>query len=292
VGGRERVGLIRPFDVPANGLRFRGHTAGDDGRELVLLLHGFPQPAASWNDQIAALADGGYRAVAPDQRGYSPGARPGEVRQYAMDHLVADAMAIADAFDAPRFHLVGHDWGGAVGWAAAAAHPERVASLTVVSTPHPRALAGALFSSLQGLRSLYAGFFQVPRVPELLLSARQYGVLRQLLERPGLPPASAEEAVAAMAEPGALTAALNWYRAAGRGGLGRTEAVTVPTLYVWSSADAALGRQAAESTARFVTGPYRFEVLEGVSHWVLDERPAELNRMLLDHVRSHPAAAA
>jgi pimeloyl-ACP methyl ester carboxylesterase len=177
-----------------------------------VLLHGFPQTAACWIGVAETLAAVGYRMLAPNQRGYSPGARPAAVRAHRMPELVADVLALAE--EAARFHLVGHDWGGAVAWALAGRHPERVATLTSVSTPHPRAFAAALLTGGQLPHSAYIGCFRIPRLPELVLGARGSCRLRFLLARSGLGPAWADSYARALAEPGALSAALAWYRAA------------------------------------------------------------------------------
>ena len=193
--------------LQARGLVFDVLAAGDPAGESVLLLHGFPQTAACWTQLAGALAGAGYRALAPDQRGYSPGARPAAVRDYQMPELVADALALADWAGAKRFHLLGHDWGGVVAWHLAAQHPDRVATLTAVSTPHPRAFTAALRASAQPLRSAYIAFFRTPRLPELALGARGMAGLRLLLVRSGLGPEWAEVYASALAEPGALAAA-------------------------------------------------------------------------------------
>jgi pimeloyl-ACP methyl ester carboxylesterase len=277
--------------LQARGLVFDVLAAGDPAGEPVLLLHGFPQTAACWTQLAEALADAGYRALAPDQRGYSPGARPAAVRDYRMPELVADALALADRAGVGRFHLVGHDWGGAVAWHLAARHPERVATLTAVSTPHPRAMAAALRASTQPLRSAYIAFFRTPRLPELVLGARELAGLRLVLTRSGLGPASAEAYARALAGPGALAAALAWYRAAGPSSL-RTPAVTVPTCHLWGSADPALGRRATEATARWVTGPYHLQVLAGAGHWLPEQHAAELAGLVLGHLRQWPIGRA
>jgi pimeloyl-ACP methyl ester carboxylesterase len=253
----------------------------------ALLLHGFPGTGETWSAQVAALEAEGFRAVAPDQRGYAASNRPSDRDAYRLDALVADALAFIDATGDDAVHLVGHDWGGAVAWALAARHPERVRSLTVVSTPHPGAFRRSLLGT-QLLRSGYMAFFRTPWLPERLMLAGDGAVLRTMLERSGLPHDAAVRYVERMREPGALTAALNWYRAlspsSGSSAIGR---ITVPTLYVWSTRDAALGRAAAERTRDWVDGPYRFEVLEGVSHWIPETAPDRLNRLLLEHVTSH-----
>lgn len=204
-----------------------------------------------------------------------------------MDALVADALGVIDASGSSQVHLVGHDWGGGVAWALAARHPDRLRSLTVVSTPHPGAMRRSFVGS-QLLRSWYMVFFQLPWLPERLLSARDGAALRRSLERSGLPPDLAARYTARMLEPGALTAALNWYRAlplsSPSSAIGR---ITVPTLFVWSTGDVALGRAAAERTRDWVDAPYRFEVLAGVSHWIPETAPERVNALLVDHITAN-----
>ena len=229
--------------LAAGGLTFDALVAGEATDEPVVLLHGFPETSRCWRPQLAALAAAGFRGLAPDQRGYSPGARPQGTGSYRLGHLVADVLALADLAGMERFHVVGHDWGGMVAWALASAHPERLRTLAVVSTPHPRALAGVLPRSTQLLRSSYIGLFRVPVVAEAVLLAAGGAVLRQLLVRTGLPAPFADDYVAAMRRPGALTPALAWYRANG-GSLARDVGpARVRTLFVWGSRDVPLGRR-------------------------------------------------
>ena len=261
------------------GLTFDAFVAGPDDGEVVLLLHGFPQHSTMWLPQLEALAGAGFRAVAFDQRGYSPRARPAEVQDYRIGHLVEDALAVAG----PRpFHVVGHDWGGIVGWHLAARHPERIRTLTALSVPHPLAFATALAlpRSDQRQQSGYVAFFQMKDVAEDLLLNGGLAAMLAASAYPG----DIEERVRAMSEPGLLTAALNWYRAINFDLLRDVGHVAVPTLYVWSTGDVALAREGAEATARHVDGPYRFEVLTGVSHWIPEEVPDVLNRFLLEHL--------
>jgi pimeloyl-ACP methyl ester carboxylesterase len=266
----------------ARGLVFDALAAGPPTGEPVVLLHGFPQTAACWIQVAETLAAAGYRVLAPDQRGYSPGARPAAVRAYRMPELVADVLVLAEAAGAARFHLVGHDWGGAVAWALAGQHPEQVATLTSVSTPHPRALAAALLTSGQLLRSAYIGFFRIPGCLSSCWGLADRG-LRFLLARSGLGPAWANSYARALAEPGALAAALAWYRAAIPFGMA-VPRVPVPTRYVWGSGDPALGRRAATTTGRWVAGPYRLDVLEGAGHWLPENHPEELAELLREHL--------
>jgi pimeloyl-ACP methyl ester carboxylesterase len=270
--------------VRLRGLDFDVRTDGDPAGEPVVLLHGFPAHAGCWDRLRPGLVEAGYRVIAPDQRGYSPGARPAGRRAYPGAELAADVLALLDGLGLDRVHLVGHDWGGSVAWRVAATAPDRLRTLTAVSTPHPQALARSFVTSLQGVRSWYIGLAQLPAVPERLLLAAGGRPLVQALLRSGLPAATAEDYVARMRPPGALTAALNWYRAVpyDRGGDGR---IATPTLYVWGTADRFLGRAAAEDTGRYVTGPYTFVPLEGAGHWIPEVEPERLLAPLLAHLR-------
>ena len=278
------------LELAVGDLVFDAIAAGPADGPLVLLLHGFPQSSHEWRHQLPALAGAGYRAVAPDQRGYSPRARPESVEAYHVDRLVADVLAIADGLGGHRFHLVGHDWGAMVAWLVAGRYPQRLRSVTAVSTPHPLALAQALGSPDrdQVVRSMYVRLFQLPELAEKFLLAGECSGLRALFANTGfVDRAAMEEYVAALCDPTALTAALNWYRALDVATLAGIGPITVPTLYVWSTEDPALGREAAEGTAAYVAGPYRFVEMEGTGHWVPEDEPGQLNRLLLDHLAAN-----
>ncbi|MEV7001025.1 alpha/beta hydrolase [Streptomyces sp. NPDC093982] len=254
-----------------------------DGRPV--LLHGFPQTGLVWRRQIEALAAHGYRVVAPDQRGYSPGARPERPQDYRIGLLVDDVVAISEELGWAAFDLVGHDWGGAVAWWTAHARPDRVRTLTVVSTPHPGALATALRTDEdQRKRSHYMIDWRDTPATEERMLAHDAQELRDVYAGK-VPPDSADAYVRHLSQPGALTAALNWYRA-GRPD-GAIDVIDLPTLYVWSTEDIAFGPAAAQETERWVKGPYRFETLQGVSHWIPEEAPETLSRLLLEHLQAH-----
>jgi pimeloyl-ACP methyl ester carboxylesterase len=284
----EATRAIDRLEIEAGGLVFSGRACGPHEGRRVLLLHGFPQTSWAWRDELWALGSAGYRAIAPDQRGYSRGARPPEVGDYATDHLVGDVLALADSMDMATFDLVGHDWGGMLAWLTAARHPDRVRSLGVVSTPHPLALQHAVRDgdAAQAASAASMDAFCVPEVPERLLLGTDGsgGGLATVLAESGLDDEDTKVYVAALVEPGVLTAALNWYRAMNGAALVGLEPVAVPTLYVWSTGDGAFGRTAAERTASCVRGPYTFEVLENVSHWIPEMAPAELSELLLRHL--------
>jgi pimeloyl-ACP methyl ester carboxylesterase len=246
----------------------------------ILLLHGFPQDARCWNEVAPALRDAGHEVIAPDLRGASANNRPAARSAYRLPALVEDVLRIADEHRAAdRFHLVGHDWGGVLGWAVAAAHPERVASWTSVSTPHPAAMARSLTNSSQGVRSSYVGLFKVPVLAEASLRF----TLQPVLRASGCPKAYAAHYAEINRDRSRLTGALNWYRAAAPRDLRAVGPSAVPTSFVWGKRDFALGRAAAEATAGHVTGPYRFEEVDG-GHWLPETMGPELARRILDHV--------
>jgi pimeloyl-ACP methyl ester carboxylesterase len=262
-----------------DGLVFDVRDGGPPDGEPVVLLHGWPQDSSAYDRMAPLLHGAGLRTLAPDQRGYSPGARPPGRSPYRLREVADDVVALLDAAGVGSAHVVGHDWGGIVAWALGAWYPERLRTLTALSVPHPGAMARAVLTSDQGLRSAYVAAFQVPVLPERLLLAGNGRALRQLLASSGLPDDAAERYVAHMLEPGALSAALAWYRALPFGARDRVGTVTVPTLHVWSTGDVALGRTATEATRDHVTAPYRLEVLDRVPHWIPEvaaERTAEL----------------
>jgi pimeloyl-ACP methyl ester carboxylesterase len=268
---------------------FTADVAGPVGAPLVLLLHGFPQTRHSWRHQVPALGAAGYRAVAPDQRGYSPGVRPdpAELSAYGIDRLARDVLDLAESAGsgAARFHLVGHDWGGQVAWVVAHRHPERVASLTVLSRPHPAAFRRAFREDADGQRhrSRHHKAFHDPATGARLLEDGARRLRRNLAEQ-GVPESAVEEYLSVLGDPAALESALAWYRAAGALASMEVGTVSAPTLYLWGDADATVGRAAAEWTAEQVRGPFRLEVLPGVGHFVTDQAPEQVTRLLLAHL--------
>ncbi|MCW2530977.1 MAG: putative hydrolase or acyltransferase of alpha/beta superfamily [Blastococcus sp.] len=268
------------FDVRADG--------PEDGRP-VLLLHGFPETSASWAAVSPLLARAGLRTYAPDQLGYSPGARPDEVGAYSTQSLTQVTADLMTALDLPQADVVGHDWGANVAWALAAWHSDRVRSLTAVSVPHPAAYTVAYRTDPeQKERSAYIRlFWQEGKAEEVLLAdgARR---LRRMLSGgegdSGVPAEAIEEYVAVLSAPGALSAALNWYRAMSSSE--RVAPIEVPTTYVWSDGDVAIGRTAAEACANYVTGDYRFVELPGITHWIPEQAPDQLAAAILDRIAS------
>jgi pimeloyl-ACP methyl ester carboxylesterase len=274
-------------------LTFDAITAGAPGAPLVLLLHGFAESMRCWDAQAEALGDAGYRAIAPSQRGYSKDARPDprDVSHYHIDRLMDDAMAIvaSSGYGAARFHLAGHDWGGSIAWALADRYPERIASLTVLSRPHPNAFNRALKmeDGEQAHRSRHHKAFLEPDAADIVL-ADDAKWLRERLAANSVPPDAIERHLAVLGNKETMEAALAWYRARGaiRGPLGP---IRVPTLYIWGDADDTVGRAAAEGTVDFIAAPYRFEVLPGVGHFAADQAPERVCELMLEHLAAHPA---
>ena len=274
------------------GLTFDALVAGEPGAPLVLLLHGFAESMQCWRAQVTALGDMGYRAIAPSQRGYSPGARPDprEFSHYLIDRLMDDAIAIVAAagYGDARFHLVGHDWGGSIAWGLADRAHERLTSLTILSRPHPNAFNRALYlaDGEQANRSRHHKAFLEPDAADVVLSDNCKW-LRDRLTANGVPADAIERHLAVLGNKDAMEAALAWYRARGavRGPLGP---IRVPTLYIWGDADDTVGRVAAEGTGDFIAAPYQFEVLPGIGHFPADSAPERVSELLLAHIEAHP----
>ena len=266
-----------------DGLTFDVLDSGPRDGEPVLLLHGFPQDHTAWDAVTPLLHAAGLRTLAPDLRGYSPGARPRSRAAYRMGEITADLVALLDAAGLDRAHVVGHDWGGSAAWSLAGRQPQRVASLTVLSTPHPAAMLWAWTHTRQALVSWYMLAFQLPWLPERIVGPR----LASSLRRSGVPAEHAQRYAARLAEPGALTAALGWYRGIPatrkeRGGGGRTR---VPTTYIWGRHDFALSRAAAERTAGYVAAPYEFIELDA-GHWLPENEPQAVADAVVARVHS------
>ena len=273
------------------GLVFDVSVAGADDAPLVLLLHGFCVSRHFWNNQLPVLAQAGYFAMAPNQRGYSVEARPDpqDFDKYRVDRLIGDALDIVAAagHTERRFHLVGHDWGGSLSWLIADRCPERLASLTMMSRPHPASFARALKmpDGEQPHRSRHHQEFLNPAAGSRLL-ADDAAWVRTRLARNGVPEAAIALHLSVIGNPSAMEAALAWYRARGeRQPIGPTK---VPTLFIWGDADDTVGRAAAEGTGEFIAADYQFAALPGVGHYAADQVPERVTALLLDHLGRHP----
>ncbi len=277
-------------DIQANGMTFRCREAAGDG-EPVILLHGFPETSHMWLPLMAQLSADGYRCLAPDQRGYSPGARPEGPEHYHYDDMASDVFALADAWGADRFHLVGHDWGAGAGWAAVAKSPGRIITWSALSVPHLGAFGKAIRDvPEQKAKSQYIEVFQQPGVADAALAANDFAALKGVWSES--PPEQVEEYLSVFSQPGAITAALNWYR--GSRGLDPDDPeivfgpVEVPSLLIWGKNDMAIGRQGVEDAASFMRGPYTFVELDA-GHWLIQEQPDRVCDEVSRHIASyHP----
>lgn len=270
--------------IPVGNLSFEVLVAGPASGEAVILLHGFPQTAHSYRQQITALADAGYYVIAPNQRGYSLNARPVDADQYHIDLLIKDVFDIALALGADQFHLVGHDWGGRLAWEIAGRYPERLYSLTVLSTPHTSALLDSINNPLsdQSQRSSYTEFFVQPG-SELQFLTDDAAILRSVYH--GLPQEAINEYLRVLGNESALKAALDWYRGNSLDKI--YEDIKVPTLYIWSDNDNALGPDAAFGTEEYIKAPYQFEVLEGIGHWIPELASETTTALLINHINKY-----
>jgi pimeloyl-ACP methyl ester carboxylesterase len=269
--------------IQLDDLTFSGLADGPTAGEPVILLHGFPQTSRALAAQVAALAAAGYRAVAPDLRGFSAGARPHEIAAYRLAEVTDDVLGIAATMGSTGFHLVGHDLGGIIAWAVAARHPEAVRSLTVASTPHLAAFGPAtLHDEEQRRRSPFALFRQPDEAAERLLLADGGAALRAVYQ--GLPPATVDYYVDFFSQPGVLTATLAHFRAIDYHEWAALPPAAMPTVFIWSPADPYLAASTAEATAGHVTGRYRAAVLEGVGHWIPERASEEFSRLILEHL--------
>ncbi len=261
---------------------------------LVLLLHGFPQFWYEWRHQIPALVEAGFRVVAPDMRGYNLSDKPPEVQAYRVDLLARDVKRLILACGERTATVVGHDWGALVAWIAAMRYPGRVERLAILNVPHPARFLDGLLSPVQLLRSSYMFFFQIPRLPEEVIRAGDFALLRSVLRRDPVRPGvftaeDIERYVGAMARPGALTATLNYYRALLRDPRETQtllERIEAPVLVIWGEKDRFLSRRLADPPLLWVPNLLRVERLPDASHWVAEDRPREVNTLLLDFLRS------
>lgn len=263
-------------------LAFPAIAAGPADGELVLLLHGFPQTARAWNGQIEALGAVGWRAVAPDLRGFAAGALPETVGLYTQERIRADVFAMADQLGADQFHVVGHDLGGIIAWDLACRYPDRIRTLAVASTPHLAAFAAALESRQQPLPPF--DLFRQPGVAEQLMLADNAAALRASYS--GLDPAAIDCYVTHFSSPGFLTGALNHFRAFDYADWLTLPAASIPTLFVWGSDDPFLAQSTARATREHVTGSYTEVQLNGVGHWVPELALVQVTDLLVDHLRS------
>jgi pimeloyl-ACP methyl ester carboxylesterase len=279
---------ITTRELQAKGMTFTCREAGSDG-EPVIMLHGFPETSHMWIPLLERLTAEGYRGLAPDQRGYSPGARPEGAENYQYGDIASDVFALADAWGAERFHLVGHDWGAGAGWAAVAMNPGRIASWSALSVPHIGAFGRAIREvPEQAEKSQYITLFQQEGVADAALAANDFAALKGIWS--ASPPEQVAEYLRVFSQAGAITAALNWYR--GSRGLDPVDTsvtfgpVDVPSLLIWGNTDMAIGRQGVENAAEFMRGPYTFVELDA-GHWLIQEQPERVCDEVVEHIKAN-----
>jgi epoxide hydrolase 4 len=285
--------------VEANGIRFHYVTAGEG--PLVLLLHGFPQFWYAWRHQIPALAER-FKVVVPDLRGYGDTEKPPRVADYRTGILAADVAALVNAFGCEKAHIVGHDWGGGVAWTTAFEHAAVVDKLAVLNCPHPMLFARALRSNLRQLgRSWYMFFFQLPVIPELVFRLSPERLVERMFRRMVIRPDTFSDEdlrqfKEALEKPRALTSAINYYRATFRNFSAMRElerspkAIGSPTLLIWAENDVALGKELTYGMEPLFTGPFRIHYVLNCSHWVNEEQPELVNRLLLEFLTARESA--
>lgn len=273
-----------------NGVNLHVVQAGPAAGPLVILLHGFPEFWYGWRNQIPALAQAGYCVWIPDQRGYNLSDKPQGLDAYGIDKLAADVVGMIDATGRARAYVVGHDWGAAVTWRVANRFPDRMAKAVVLNVPHPYVMGKYIRRSLrQMVRSTYIAYFQIPALPERMLGADDWQPMAAALRRTAPPGLFADEDIAryrsAWSQPGAMTAMLNWYRAFVQHPVSWSPSPRIkpPLLMIWGTADIALEAEMAPLSMELCDDG-RLHLLDGVSHWVQHQAPAEVNRLLLEYL--------
>lgn len=272
------------YRLRVNGYEYLIRVAGmKNTGENVILLHGFPESSIMWDALSTRAAQDGYRILAFDQRGYSPKARPTDIQDYHLDKLSADVFAVADAVGFEKFHLVGHDWGAAIGWKAVMDNPQRIQTWTALSIPHTGVFfEGVINDTTQAKRSGYFQLFQKAYLPEFLLTFAGQRNMNKLIAK--LPQKQQEEYFSILAEPGALTAALNWYRAMDVKGFAKNRTfmkdITRPTLFIWGTKDVVVSESVIAKQKPFIKAPYQEIKLEA-GHALIQEKEKEVIEAIL-----------
>ena len=274
--------------IDTNGVRLHVVEAGPEDGPLLILLHGFPEFWYGWRRQIGPLAAAGYRVQVPDQRGYNLSGKPRRVASYNLDRLAGDVLGLIDEAGVATARVVGHDWGGVVGWWLGIRHPQRLERLALLNIPHPQVMERALWhSSVQRRKSHYVFFFQLPWLPERLFSRNDFAYAEKSLRSSSRPGTFSDEDIArykeAWSQPRAVRSMIHWYRAALRARPRRPKSarVTVPALLIWGTQDRFLGQEMANASIT-LCDQGRLELIPEATHWVQLEEPARVNRLLLD----------
>ena len=277
---------IRFETIPTNGIRLHTALAGPEDGEPVFLLHGFPDAWFGWEIQIGPLAEAGFRVIAPDQRGYNLSDKPKGVSNYQMNTLGDDILGLADAFGIDRFHLAGHDFGAMVGWNLAMRHPQRLQRLAIANVPHPVVMRNYLRTHpSQMLKSWYVFFFQLPGLPERVVKAKNWQSLISAMPN-DLTAKKRDRYREAWAQPGAMTSMINWYRASLWQMRKSTEIsqIRVPTLVLWGKQDPHISYEMASLSVDLCEAGH-LVTFEDATHWVMHDKPEEVNQLLIEHFR-------
>lgn len=269
-------------EIALRGMRFTyRHIGLQQTGETVILLHGFPQTSRMWDDLMPQLAAQGFRCLAPDLRGYSSGARPHDLAAYKLSEIVADVRAFADAHHCDRFHLIGHDWGAAVGWILLGQVAERISSWTAISIPHLQGFIEAIQSNpAQKRKSMYMKLFRRRLLPELVFLAGRHLVMRKMWKR--IPREKCDQHIAEVGNYATLKAALNWYRANEIRKI-QVPPVTTPTLFIQARFDEAVSEAAVHAAVPYMRGPYEVVCVDA-GHWVVEEEPRLVSAAILRHL--------
>lgn len=268
-------------------LEFDCRFSGEENKEVIIFLHGFPESSFMWSGLMAHLSTQGYSCIAPNMRGYSANACPKGVKNYTVDKISEDIRQIADALNADKFHLIGHDWGAVIGWNLVFNNPKRVISWTALSIPHSRAFGKALkLNKEQKKMSRYIAFFLLPIIPEFIIRRNDFNMFRKLWKN-----STSEELenyLSVFRQKGSLTGALNYYRAnigksKGRQPIGD---IATPTLFIWGKNDEAVSRFAAKSNSEYMKGDYTFLEVDG-GHWLIQTNYAEVKESIEEHLAQY-----
>lgn len=279
--------------VDCNGIRLHVAEARPanitDQTPLVVFLHGFPEHWWSWRNQLTAMRDAGYWAVAPDLRGYGESDKPWDVAEYEVEKLAGDVAGLIRALGREKALVVGHDWGGVVAWAFAMEHPDMLERLAILNVPHPLQMLKGLRTYKQLMKSWYIFFFQLPKLPELAIAKDDYAFVRKTFAGDRVPEEEIERYVEALRIPGVVRSAVNYYRAVIRrvasGRIPKTRIIDRPVLVIWGDRDRFLGKEMAEPPPRYVPNA-RTVHLDNATHWVQRDEPARVNELLLEHFRA------
>ena len=273
-------------DVKVNDLTFTCRVSGlENTGDAVILLHGFPETSRMYYDLIPVLVSEGYKVVAPDQRGYSQSARPPKISDYSIDKLSQDVIDIADAFQFEKFHLVGHDWGSAVGWVTVAFHSDRVISWTALSVPHLDAFFDAINTDKdQQRKSQYIKFFKKPILPELYFKIFGYTYLKNIWRKSSQ--LEIEKYLEVFKQRGALKTSLNWYRANMNNEDKFIGDITTPTLIIYGLKDMAIGEKSVDESEKYLKGKYKIEKLNS-GHWLIQESFEAVSNSIFQHLSTY-----